>query len=415
LNDDSDGDGVTDFKDNCPGTLAGIPVDTLGCPLDGDGDGVPDNIDEEPNTAFGSIVDEKGVALNDSLLALRAKPFTDSLYGGNMEIVKTEHVGERSTAVKQQYTVRLAEFSGPIPQDVAEMLLNIPDVNSWEENGNTFITVGNYDNLPDAVKRKLQEAEAGFKDATVAQKNGDKNITPITDDGTIIGDLSKDPPGQIIYRVQVGAFSKKLSKNIFDGIPQLLILSFDDGLTRYFSGSFTDYKEAAKRKVDILVEGFEGAFVVAFKDGKRIGLGETGAITPVKDKPVVTKGGNVKDNVSGSNDKTASGNNTGNESSGGKSAVKKDYIKFMVQVGVFKGDVPTDILEKYMKLGNVTQEKTSEGLVKYVSGSFSNYQDAVNHKNKLSEQGFSGAFIIGKFKDKFVTAQEAIELLKIQE
>ena len=45
--DDEDGDGVTDQLDKCPGTQAGVKVDTHGCPFDTDGDGVPDYLDKE--------------------------------------------------------------------------------------------------------------------------------------------------------------------------------------------------------------------------------------------------------------------------------------------------------------------------------------------------------------------------------
>lgn len=46
---DSDGDGVKDKKDECPGTPPGVQVDEKGCPIDTDGDGVPDYKDDCPN------------------------------------------------------------------------------------------------------------------------------------------------------------------------------------------------------------------------------------------------------------------------------------------------------------------------------------------------------------------------------
>ncbi|MFM9989211.1 thrombospondin type 3 repeat-containing protein [Flavobacterium sp.] len=45
---DSDNDGVSDKKDNCPETPAGVVVDKKGCPLDKDNDGVYDYLDNCP-------------------------------------------------------------------------------------------------------------------------------------------------------------------------------------------------------------------------------------------------------------------------------------------------------------------------------------------------------------------------------
>lgn len=62
---DSDGDGVVDSLDQCPGTPAGAPVDAVGCELDSDGDGVVDRLDECPNTAPGVPVDTRGCEIRD--------------------------------------------------------------------------------------------------------------------------------------------------------------------------------------------------------------------------------------------------------------------------------------------------------------------------------------------------------------
>jgi OOP family OmpA-OmpF porin len=57
---DSDGDGVSDDRDECPNTPAGVTVDSRGCPLDSDGDGVPDYLDQCPGTPAGVSVDSRG-------------------------------------------------------------------------------------------------------------------------------------------------------------------------------------------------------------------------------------------------------------------------------------------------------------------------------------------------------------------
>jgi outer membrane protein OmpA-like peptidoglycan-associated protein len=57
---DTDGDGVADGIDKCPDTPVGAKVDPAGCPSDGDGDGVPDGIDRCPDTPQGATVDALG-------------------------------------------------------------------------------------------------------------------------------------------------------------------------------------------------------------------------------------------------------------------------------------------------------------------------------------------------------------------
>jgi hypothetical protein len=59
---DTDGDGVTDDRDQCPNTPLGTAVDSFGCPVpvDSDGDGVPDDRDQCPETPFGEEVDSDG-------------------------------------------------------------------------------------------------------------------------------------------------------------------------------------------------------------------------------------------------------------------------------------------------------------------------------------------------------------------
>ena len=63
---DTDGDGVTDDLDKCPGTPAGTPVDSSGCPLpqDEDGDGVINENDKCPGTPPGKKVDAVGCEID---------------------------------------------------------------------------------------------------------------------------------------------------------------------------------------------------------------------------------------------------------------------------------------------------------------------------------------------------------------
>jgi len=75
---DSDGDGVGDSRDQCPNTPAGAKVDEKGCELDGDGDGIVDSIDKCPDTPKGERVDNTGCPFKKELLLQGVKFETNS-------------------------------------------------------------------------------------------------------------------------------------------------------------------------------------------------------------------------------------------------------------------------------------------------------------------------------------------------
>lgn len=66
----TDADDVPDYLDRCPGTPAGVAVDRWGCPKDSDGDGVSDYLDQCPNTPPGTYVDDKGCPLAGETIAI---------------------------------------------------------------------------------------------------------------------------------------------------------------------------------------------------------------------------------------------------------------------------------------------------------------------------------------------------------
>lgn len=68
-----------------------------------------------------------------------------------------------------------------------------------------------------------------------------------------------------MYRVQIGAFSAKPK---IDGVTEVTTLVLENGITKYFSGNYSTYEEALKRKKEMAEKGFQGAFIVAFENGK---------------------------------------------------------------------------------------------------------------------------------------------------
>lgn len=70
---DADNDGVSDRKDTCPDTPAGVVVDENGCPLDRDKDGVADYLDTCPDTAGTAAMNGCPDADNDGVSDMNDK------------------------------------------------------------------------------------------------------------------------------------------------------------------------------------------------------------------------------------------------------------------------------------------------------------------------------------------------------
>lgn len=214
------------------------------------------------------------------------------------------------------------------------------------------------------------------------------NQTKQTTNSIVEDFSSKDTKDVVVFRVQLGAYKSKISKNFFADVNDLVIVTSDDGLTKYLTGSFTNFSDAAKHKVDMLLKGYSGAFIVAYKNGKRVPLSAVGATVAPKENIDV--------------DDTKETN-----------SIDKSQIRFKVQIGAFKNEPPTDINEKIKLLNNIEKQYTESGLTRYTAGSFASYDQANAYKNELSAKyGFTDAFIVAFFKEQLIPVQEALELLK---
>jgi OOP family OmpA-OmpF porin len=116
---DSDGDGVTDDRDQCPDTPDGVQVDALGCPLDTDGDGVYDYLDKCPGTPLGAKVDARGCWVLKGVMFDTAKsdikPISFPILDEVVAIMKknpglkVEVQGHTDNQGAEQYNLKLSE------------------------------------------------------------------------------------------------------------------------------------------------------------------------------------------------------------------------------------------------------------------------------------------------------------------
>lgn len=385
---DQDMDGIADIVDKCPNTPTDAEIDIYGCPVDKDKDGIPDYRDLELTTEEGALVNLDGVTASDEEIERMYQLYKDSV--GDLSIDKSQTYTAdvanriRLRSKKKGYRLEFTNTGDLSPEEIGE-LLSIPDVRSEEEKGRTIYYMGEYESVSEALGRKLSLDETDFNSKLVYVEFGKK--TDISDQEVRAISEFANPiafnSDQVIYRVQIGAYRYKLSSNVFKDVPDLLVIEGNDGLTRYVSGSFPSLKRAAEHKIDLLLKGYEGAFVTAYRGGTRISLKDAGAAVKGEEKMKERSDTEIID---------------------------KDLVHFTVELASFEGRIPAKTLSDLMSIGNVRPIRGSNGITRYVLGSFDTLNEANKELEKYKELGYSSAAVKGEFNGKIISAEEAQKL-----
>ena len=415
---DSDGDMVVDHMDRCANTPPGVVVDELGCPLDDDLDGVANSFDDELLSKEGALVDMKGVTMTDDQHIENFRRYKDSIgeftawdtlqrtWSSDPRSLKTLiNTKTLKPKAKELYVVVGSDIQGVSEDELWKKLAN-RDFQVKESGDSILYVMGGYDpNMVADVIKELEEDSVQVQG--VVEINDQDEITSVNVDEIVesieVANESQnnetgddefvpviDPETQLAsFRIQIGAFSRKISKSVFADLPEVVSVKGDDGLYRYFSGSYTDKSKAASHKVNLTTSGYNDAFIVAFKDGKRVTLREAG---------FDVKPGLIED-ISLSS--TPSIN-----------AVDPKLVKFRVQVGAFKEKVPTDYLDLFLDIGNVLPKKdVVSGFTRYYVGKLDTYEQAMAFRDRIAKKGLEDCFIVGEFKQKIIPSREALNLL----
>lgn len=464
LYDDEDADGVPDIKDEAPHTPKSATVEKNGVPEDNDKDGIGDYRDIEPTTTLAEV-DEGGVGITDDFWLAEFNRWEDStgrysteeptiiasVFEGESISESIHHPNKRQS---KKYMIQVGSATEGISANDIARILSYSDVRTIVRGDTILYVLGNYSSIHEALARKESIIESGLAATNIIKGYGDDvtvrrmssseirrdvSVEIATDEarnasirgsessksssrrseasasnerpsgtnqtrlqsGTTVssnsvygaagssdGVATKPLNSDIVLRVQIGAFRYKLSNELFAGVPNLLVVNGADGVTRYFSGTFKTFEDAAKHKLNLQLKGYEGAFIVAYKAGRRIGLEEAGAIVSPE----------YAGTVSSAPLRTAP-------------QINKSLIRFRIQVGAFRLDIPTATLDKYLQLGNVQPTRKDEnGITRYVSGSYASYQEAMAARKRVDELGIIGSFVIGEYNNKLIPADEAIRL-----
>ncbi len=418
---DSDGDSIVDHIDFCANTPPNTPVDQFGCPLDDDIDGVMNSKDKELLTHEGVIVNEYGVTMTDDDFMLAYKKYLDSTgeYSVWDTILNISYSGPISpklkfdkkikyNAQKELFIVIGSDVKGISSDELWEKLAD-RDFQVKESGDSIMYVLGGYDENELSTKiRELEDNNVEVKG--IVEISLDDEITALEEEEieqlmntpqTVKDNSTKNESSAEFvpviepndnsptFRVQIGAFNRKIKNSIFKDIPNIVGIKGDDGLFRFFSGSFTNKSKAASHKIDLTLSGYNDAFIVAFQNGKRITLKEAGF--------ELTKDFSENLNLS---------------STPSKNPIDPNMVRFKIQVGAFKEKVPADILANFKKLGNVKAiTNAGQGYTKYYMGDFIDYSNVLKFRKKLVANGLIDCFIVGEFKNKIITSKEAKDLL----
>jgi hypothetical protein len=198
------------------------------------------------------------------------------------------------------YTVQIGAFGAP---RTSQQLYNIDPLYSYvTERGLIKYSTGVYSNYFEANQRKKEVVSIGPKDAyVVAYQNGQtvavQTVRPITDNNlntnvtenslnTSISNTTNSNVtnnnaslNEVVFRVQVGAYKAPINPKTTPFIKELesygvQYTSTATGLLIYTIGNLKTKAEADELNVKVKEVGIKDAYVVAFKDGKRISIQE---------------------------------------------------------------------------------------------------------------------------------------------
>ena len=206
------------------------------------------------------------------------------------------------------YKVQVGAFRNPIRQDLFKGFAPISAEKIKDDI--TRYRVGYFKTLQNADDAKNQVRSLGYKDAFVVALNNGNRIklsearalqvnladdnrpstnknnelislkNQIANDNSLASVKTIDQINGLFYTVQIGAFSKPLTKDNNLNISPLIVSRFNN-LYKYSTGEYPTIQLAAAKKLELINNGFlEDAFIIAYNNGRNISLNQATSINP---------------------------------------------------------------------------------------------------------------------------------------
>lgn len=431
---DWDKDGVIDALDECPGTPPEALVDEKGCPLDGDGDGVPDYLDDELNTPEGNYVDEFGVTLTEEDLAKHWKLYNDSTgydhdFAEDRTVVKFGSEDQNTktgfpTLQGKSYVIIIGKEHKDVTANELHRYLGYNDYDTKIVGDTVYYILGEYANISDAVHIKNELENQGVEvDGIGKSNNSNGSVTEIDtavinkvdkinhEDGKNTPDFAGD--GSLVFRVQIGAFKKKIdTDDVFKGVDDVDYGTGQDGITRYYSGKFvaapgsnvdSTYAEALKYKNKMRSLGLTSAYIVVYKDGKRMTLKEAGI-----DENSLPSNYNEQAEINTFVEPRDTGNTSSSNYTNG---IDMSKVKYRVQLAHTEGDLAIETLNILSSIGDVKPVKNPDGSTTYYSKALKSKDEIENLILDYSTYGLQNMKGVVEYDGKIYSMEDFEKML----
>ena len=256
---------------------------------------------------------------------------------------------------------------------------------------------------------KLKATEEGIFSELSPNVSGYSKSNPIPIDVPL--------PNGIIYKVQVGAFRNPISQDLFKGFAPLMGESLPSGITRYTAGIFLDFNNADDAKKAIVALGYKDAFVVAFRDGKRISVSDAkvsngnSSPTSAQVNEMAAKLSKPTTATSTTTSKIASAQGLPSEFAANNVESVKNVndikgVYFTVQVGVFS----KPITKGELNISDLAVKVIKDKLYRYSSGVYDDPVKAFLYRDNIKKT-VPDAFVIAYNNGTKISLEKALELL----
>ena len=220
-------------------------------------------------------------------------------------------------------------------------------------------------------------------------------------------------PSGLVYRVQVGAFSKPIEQDMYNKFSPISGEKVSSGITRYMAGFFNNISSVEEAQGQVRSIGYDDAFIVAYCDNERITVAEarrleaSGQCISTSSPDFAIALSSIPDTKPVSVDDLSY-----NKAPGAVKAIPAESklgLFYTVQVGVYNKPASSKQLKEISPL---VSKRLDNGQIRYSSGMFTSAESAKPKKSDARARGIKDAFITAYYKGDRISLSEASKLLK---